>query len=129
MVGEGYTDKSGNKRFWFGESGQEIWNLPRYRVASYPVQVKVKTNLDQAKLKVAANKTVTLKKDAVTDLGSFHYNTKEMELTAKTEVGNVTSKIHLNPKKATKNNLELQLNSEKRNLKLSSQMKLKTQRI
>ena len=24
---------------------------------------------------------------------------KEMELTAKTEVGNVTSKIHLNPKK------------------------------
>ena len=70
-----------------------------YRVASYPVQVKVKTNLDQAKLKVAANKTVTLKKDAVTDLGYFHYNTKEMELTAKTEVGNVTSKIHLNPKK------------------------------
>ena len=85
---------------------------------SYPVQVKVKTNLDQAKLKVAANKTVTLKKDAVTDLGSFHYNTKEMELSAKTEVGNVTSKIHLNPKKATKNNLELQLNSEKRNLEV-----------
>ena len=41
-----------------------------------------------------------------------------MELTAKTEVGNVTSKIHLNPKKATKNNLELQLNSEKRNLEV-----------
>ena len=61
---------------------------------------------------------MTLKKDAVTDLGSFHYNTKEMELTAKTEVGNVTSKIHLNPKKATKNNLELQLNSEKRNLEV-----------
>lgn len=117
--GEGsYTDKSGNKIFGLEKADKKFVIFQEYRVASYPVQVKVKTNLDQAKLKVAANKTVTLKKDAVTDLGSFHYNTKEMELTAKTEVGNVTSKIHLNPKKATKNNLELQLNSEKRNLEV-----------
>lgn len=117
--GEGsYTDKSGNKIFGLEKSDKKFGIFQEYRVASYPVQVKVKTNLDQAKLKVATNKTVTLKKDAVTDLGSFHYNTKEMELTAKTEVGNVTSKIHLNPKKATKNNLELQLNSEKRNLEV-----------
>ena len=117
--GEGsYTDKSGNKIFGLEKADKKFGIFQEYRVASYPVQVKVKTNLDQAKLKVAANKTVTLKKDAVTDLGSFHYNTKEMELTAKTEVGNVTSKIHLNPKKTTKNNLELQLNSEKRNLEV-----------
>ena len=117
--GEGsYTDKSGNKIFGLEKADKKFGIFQEYRVASYPVQVKVKTNLDQAKLKVAANKTVTLKKDAVTDLGSFHYNTKKMELTAKTEVGNVTSKIHLNPKKATKNNLELQLNSEKRNLEV-----------
>ena len=117
--GEGsYTDKSGNKIFGLEKADKKFGIFQEYRVASYPVQVKVKTNLDQAKLKVTANKTVTLKKDAVTDLGSFHYNTKEMELTAKTEVGNVTSKIHLNPKKATKNNLELQLNSEKRNLEV-----------
>ena len=117
--GEGsYTDKSGNKIFGLEKADKKFGIFQEYRLASYPVQVKVKTNLDQAKLKVAANKTVTLKKDAVTDLGSFHYNTKEMELTAKTEVGNVTSKIHLNPKKATKNNLELQLNSEKRNLEV-----------
>lgn len=117
--GEGsYTDKSGNKIFGLEKADKKFGIFQEYRVASYPVQVKVKTNLDQAKLKVAANKTVTLKKDAVTDLGSFHYNTKEMELSAKTEVGNVTSKIHLNPKKATKNNLELQLNSEKRNLEV-----------
>ena len=117
--GEGtYTDKSGNKIFGLEKADKKFGIFQEYRVASYPVQVKVKTNLDQAKLKVATNKTVTLKKDAVTDLGSFHYNTKEMELTAKTEVGNVTSKIHLNPKKATKNNLELQLNSEKRNLEV-----------
>ena len=117
--GEGsYTDKSGNKIFGLEKADKKFGIFQEYRVASYPVQVKVKTNLDQAKLKVAANKTVTLKKDAVTDLGSFHYNTKEMELTAKTEVGNVTSKIHLNPKKATKNNLELQLNSEKSNLEV-----------
>lgn len=117
--GEGsYTDKSGNKIFGLEKADKKFGIFQEYRVASYPVQVKVKTNLDQAKLKVAANKTVTLKKDAVTDLGSFHYDTKEMELTAKTEVGNVTSKIHLNPKKATKNNLELQLNSEKRNLEV-----------
>ncbi|MDB8627275.1 hypothetical protein PNU95_02820 [Streptococcus parasanguinis] len=117
--GEGsYTDKSGNKIFGLEKADKKFGIFQEYRVASYPVQVKVKTNLDQAKLKVAANKTVTLKKDAVTDLGSFHYNTKEMELTAKTEVGNVTSKIHINPKKATKNNLELQLNSEKRNLEV-----------
>ncbi len=104
--GEGsYTDKSGNKIFGLEKADKKFGIFQEYRVASYPVQVKVKTNLDQAKLKVAANKTVTLKKDAVTDLGYFHYNTKEMELTAKTEVGNVTSKIHLNPKKATKNNL------------------------
>ena len=117
--GEGsFTDKSGNKIFGLEKADKKFGIFQEYRVASYPVQVKVKTNLDQAKLKVAANKTVTLKKDAVTDLGSFHYNTKEMELTAKTEVGNVTSKIHINPKKATKNNLELQLNSEKRNLEV-----------
>lgn len=117
--GEGsYTDKSGNKIFGLEKAEKKFGIFQEYRVASYPVQVKVKTNLDQAKLKVAANKTVTLKKDAVTDLGSFNYNAKEMELTAKTEVGNVTSKIHLNPKKATKNNLELQLNSEKRNLEV-----------
>lgn len=117
--GEGsYTDKSGNKIFGLEKADKKFGIFQEYRVSSYPIHVKVKTNLDQAKLKVADNKTVTLKKDAVTDLGSFHYNTKEMELTAKTEVGNVTSKIHLNPKKATKNNLELQLNSEKRNLEV-----------
>ena len=117
--GEGsYTDKSGNKIFGLEKADKKFGIFQEYRVSSYPIHVKVKTNLDQAKLKVATNKTVTLKKDAVTDLGSFHYNTKEMELTAKTEVGNVTSKIHLNPKKATKNNLELQLNSEKRNLEV-----------
>ena len=115
--GEGsYTDKSGNKIFGLEKADKKFGIFQEYRVSSYPIHVKVKTNLDQAKLKVAANKTVTLKKDAVTDLGSFHYNAKEMELTAKTEVGNVTSKIHLN--KATKNALELQLNSEKRNLEV-----------
>ena len=128
--GEGsYTDKSGNKIFGLEKADKKFGIFQEYRVASYPVQVKVKTNLDQAKLKVAANKTVTLKKDAVTDLGSFHYNTKEMELTAKTEVGNVTSKIHLNPKKATKNNLELQLNSEKRNLEVEFPDEVETQRM
>ena len=117
--GEGsYTDKSGNKIFGLEKADKKFGIFQEYRVSSYPIHVKVKTNLDQAKLKVAANKTVTLKKDAVTDLGSFHYNAKEMELTAKTEVGNVTSKIHLNPKKATKNAVELQLNSEKRNLEV-----------
>lgn len=117
--GEGsYTDKSGNKIFGLEKADKKFGIFQEYRVASYPIHVKVKTNLDQAKLKVADNKTVTLKKDEVTDLGSFHYNAKEMELTAKTEVGNVTSKIHLNPKKATKNALELQLNSEKRNLEV-----------
>lgn len=117
--GEGsYTDKSGNKIFGLEKADKKFGIFQEYRVSSYPIHVKVKTNLDQAKLKVADNKTVTLKKDAVTDLGSFHYNAKEMELTAKTEVGNVTSKIHLNPKKATKNALELQLNSEKRNLEV-----------
>lgn len=117
--GEGsYTDKSGNKIFGLEKADKKFGIFQEYRVSSYPIHVQVKTNLDQAKLKVADNKTVTLKKDAVTDLGSFHYNAKEMELTAKTEVGNVTSKIHLNPKKATKNALELQLNSEKRNLEV-----------
>ena len=117
--GEGtYTDKSGNKIFGLEKADKKFGIFQEYRVSSYPIHVKVKTNLDQAKLKVADNKTVTLKKDEVTDLGSFHYNAKEMELTAKTEVGNVTSKIHLNPKKATKNALELQLNSEKRNLEV-----------
>ena len=117
--GEGsYTDKSGNKIFGLEKADKKFGIFQEYRVSSYPIHVKVKTNLDQARLKVADNKTVTLKKDAVTDLGSFHYNAKEMELTAKTEVGNVTSKIHLNPKKATKNALELQLNSEKRNLEV-----------
>ena len=48
---------------------RNLGSSKEYRVASYPVQVKGQTNLDQAKLKVAANKTVTLKKDAVTDLG------------------------------------------------------------
>ena len=52
-----------------------------------------------------------------------------MELTAKTEVGNVTSKIHLNPKKATKNNLELQLNSEKRNLEVEFPDEVETQQM
>ena len=117
--GEGtYTDKSGNKIFGLEKADKKFGIFQEYRVSSYPIHLKVKTNLDQAKLKVADNKTVTLKKDEVTDLGSFHYNAKEMELTAKTEVGNVTSKIHLNPKKATKNALELQLNSEKRNLEV-----------
>lgn len=117
--GEGtYTDKSGNKIFGLEKADKKFGIFQEYRVSSYPIHVKVKTNLDQAKLKVADNKTVTLKKDEVTDLGSFHYKAKEMELTAKTEVGNVTSKIHLNPKKATKNALELQLNSEKRNLEV-----------
>ena len=117
--GEGtYTDKSGNKIFGLEKADKKFGIFQEYRVSSYPIHVKVKTNLDQAKLKVADNKTLTLKKDEVTDLGSFHYNAKEMELTAKTEVGNVTSKIHLNPKKATKNALELQLNSEKRNLEV-----------
>ena len=65
-----------NKIFGLEKADKKFVIFQEYRVASYPVQVKVKTNLDQAKLKVAANKTVTLKKDAVTDLGYFHLQYK-----------------------------------------------------
>ena len=41
-----------------------------------------------------------------------------MEVTAKTEVGNVSTKIHFDPKKATKNEIELLMNSEKRNFEI-----------
>lgn len=112
-----YKDKSNNKIFGLEKAGKKFWIFQEYRVASYPIQFKVKTNLDQAKLKVG-NKTVSLKKEGVTDIGSLHYSKTDMEVTAKTEVGNVSTKIHFDPKKATKNEIELLMNSEKRNFEI-----------
>lgn len=112
-----YKDKSNNKIFGLEKAGKKFGIFQEYRVASYPIQFKVKTNLDQAKLKVG-NKTVSLKKEGVTDIGSLHYSKTDMEVTAKTEVGNVSTKIHFDPKKATKNEIELLMNSEKRNFEI-----------
>lgn len=112
-----YKDKSNNKIFGLEKAGKKFGIFQEYRVASYPIQFKVKTNLDQAKLKVG-NKTVSLKQEGVTDIGSLHYSKTDMEVTAKTEVGNVSTKIHFDPKKATKNEIELLMNSEKRNFEI-----------
>lgn len=112
-----YKDKSNNKIFGLEKAVKKFGIFQEYRVASYPIQFKVKTNLDQAKLKVG-NKTVSLKKEGVTDIGSLHYSKTDMEVTAKTEVGNVSTKIHFDPKKATKNEIELLMNSEKRNFEI-----------
>lgn len=112
-----YKDKSNNKIFGLEKAGKKFGIFQEYRVASYPIQFKVKTNLDQAKLKVG-NKTVSLKKEGVTDIGSLLYSKTDMEVTAKTEVGNVSTKIHFDPKKATKNEIELLMNSEKRNFEI-----------
>ena len=112
-----YKDKSNNKIFGLEKAGKKFGIFQEYRVASYPIQFKVKTNLDQAKLKVGS-KTVSLKKEGVTDIGSLHYSKTDMEVTAKTEVGNVSTKIHFDPKKATKNEIELLMNSEKRNFEI-----------
>lgn len=112
-----YKDRSNNKIFGLEKAGKKFGIFQEYRVASYPIQFKVKTNLDQAKLKVGS-KTVSLKKEGVTDIGSLHYSKTDMEVTAKTEVGNVSTKIHFDPKKATKNEIELLMNSEKRNFEI-----------
>ena len=112
-----YKDKSNNKIFGLEKAGKKFGIFQEYRVASYPIQFKVKTNLDQAKLKVGS-KTISLKKEGVTDIGSLHYSKTDMEVTAKTEVGNVSTKIHFDPKKATKNEIELLMNSEKRNFEI-----------
>ncbi len=89
-------------KFLVLEKADKKFGIFQTRVASYPVQVRVKTNLDQAKLKWLPIKRWPWRKMQWQTLVSFHYNTKEMELTAKTEVGNITSKIHLNPKKSNK---------------------------
>lgn len=112
-----YKDKSNNKIFGLEKAGKKFGIFQEYRVASYPIQFKVKTNLDQAKLKVGS-KTISLKKEGVTDIASLHYSKTDMEVTAKTEVGNVSTKIHFDPKKATKNEIELLMNSEKRNFEI-----------
>lgn len=112
-----YKDKSNNKIFGLEKAGKKFGIFQEYRVASYPIQFKVKTNLDQAKLKVGS-KTISLKKEGVTDIGFLHYSKTDMEVTAKTEVGNVSTKIHFDPKKATKNEIELLMNSEKRNFEI-----------
>lgn len=112
-----YKDRSNNKIFGLEKAGKKFGIFQEYRVASYPIQFKVKTNLDQAKLKVGS-KTVSLKKEGVTDIGSLHYSKTDMEVTAKTEVGNVSTKIHFDPKKATKNEIELLMNSERRNFEI-----------
>lgn len=112
-----YKDKSNNKIFGLEKAGKKFGIFQEYRVASYPIQFKVKTNLDQAKLKVGS-KTISLKKEGGTDIGSLHYSKTDMEVTAKTEVGNVSTKIHFDPKKATKNEIELLMNSEKRNFEI-----------
>ena len=112
-----YKDKSNNKIFGLEKAGKKFGIFQEYRVASYPIQFKVKTNLDQAKLKVGS-KTISLKKEEVTDIGSLHYSKTDMEVTAKTEVGDVSTKIHFDPKKATKNEIELLMNSEKRNFEI-----------
>ena len=112
-----YKDKSNNRIFGLEKAGKKFGIFQEYRVASYPIQFKVKTNLDQAKLKVGS-KTISLKKEGVTDIGFLHYSKTDMEVTAKTEVGNVSTKIHFDPKKATKNEIELLMNSEKRNFEI-----------
>lgn len=100
-----------NKILALKESGKLLGIFPEYAVTTYPLTVKVKTNMD--KVEVAGK---TLEKDKETDLGSYKIIGQTLPVTAKTDLGEGETQISLDLEKADKNNLNLTLNSSKKKL-------------
>lgn len=64
-----YIDDNNNKILGVTEKSKKFGIFQEYQMVSYPVKVKVNTNLDNATIKPGEKKTITLKKNTDTELG------------------------------------------------------------
>ena len=114
-----YIDDNNNKILGVTEKSKKFGIFQEYQMVSYPVKVKVNTNLDNATIKPGEKKTITLKKNTDTELGEYHFIKQDFTLKGKTDVGDVESKVQLDLATAKDNEIKLDLKSEKKQLKIT----------
>ena len=114
-----YIDDNNNKILGVTEKSKKFGIFQEYQMVSYPVKVKVNTNLDNATIKPGEKKIITLKKNTDTELGEYHFIKQDFTLKGKTDVGDVESKIQLDLATAKDNEIKLDLKSEKKQLKIT----------
>ena len=114
-----YIDDNQNKLLGVTEKSKKFGIFQEYQIVAYPVEVKVNTNLDNASIKAGDKKSLTLSKNAETNIGKYHFIKQEFTLKGKTEVGEIESKIQLDLATAKNNEIKLDLKSEKKRLKVT----------
>ena len=114
-----YIDDNNNKILGVTKKSKKFGIFQEYQMVSYPVKVKVNTNLDNATIKPGEKKTITLKKNTDTELGEYHFIKQDFTLKGKTDVGDVESKVQLDLATAKNNEIKLDLKSEKKQLKIT----------
>ena len=110
-------DNQENTLLTLEEKGKKFGLFSEYQFKTHPVKVMVKTNLDQASIEVKDKKTLNLTKDQLTEVGNFHYASQELILKGKTDAGMVETALTFAPNKSKKNVLELNLQSESKQLR------------
>ena len=113
-----YIDDNQNKLLGVTEKSKKFGIFQEYQIVAYPVEVKVNTDLDNASIKAGDKKSLTLSKNAETNIGKYHFIKQEFTLKGKTEVGEIESKIQLDLATAKNNEIKLDLKSEKKRLKV-----------
>ena len=103
-----YVDDNNNKILGVTEKSKKFGIFQEYQMVSYPVKVKVNTNLDNATIKPGEKKTITLKKNTDTELGEYHFIKQDFTLKGKTDLAT-----------AKDNEIKLDLKSEKKQLKIT----------
>ncbi|GGE32541.1 TcaA second domain-containing protein [Streptococcus himalayensis] len=113
------TDRQGNRLIGFEEIGKKFGLFPEYDIKTYPVKLVMHTNLEGVTAVSSDKKSVSLKKDADTELGDFKLISDPITVKGKTELGTIESNIPLDLAKVKNNELKLDLKAEKRKVTAS----------
>ena len=108
-----YKDKNGNALLAMEEDGKKFGIFQEYRMTSFPLKVKMTSDIEQASVSVDDKTPVALNKSKETDVGSFHFIDQAMLLKGKTATGPVETTIKLDLKQAKNNELSMALNTKK----------------
>ena len=112
-----FTDANGNKLLALEEDGKSFGIFSEYRMTTFPLKVKMSSNIENASVQVDQKKPVSLAPSSETEVGEFHFIEQEMTLKGKTSSGQVETSIKLDLKQAKNNELSMALNTSKKTIK------------
>lgn len=102
-----YYDEAGNRLFGLEESGRTLGLFPEYRLAAYPIEVKLESNLSELSIDGRV-----IPKGEVVSLGFQKLGTKPHIMKAKTDAGELESEFRFPFKQARDNQLDMDLKTQ-----------------